>query len=90
MEDTSFKKSEYGSVMSLAQRYVGLIQNIQPCGPFYLGKYTVSNKFYVKYTNKMLKSTSIYDGMCVYYNILQVSLELIKLLEISKTVLLHA
>ena len=38
-EDNLPEKSKYGSVMSLAQRYVGLIQNMQPRGPYYLGKF---------------------------------------------------
>ena len=45
VEDTFFEKSEYGSVMSLAQRYVGFIQNIQSRGPYYLGKCVYVSRF---------------------------------------------
>ena len=45
VDDTSFQKSDYGTVPTLARRYVDLIKKIQPNGPFYLGKnslYTLS------------------------------------------------
>ncbi|XP_028418020.1 uncharacterized protein LOC114542749 [Dendronephthya gigantea] len=40
VNDTSFESSEYGSVLTLARRYVGLIKEIQPEGPFYLAGYS--------------------------------------------------
>ncbi|XP_028415494.1 uncharacterized protein LOC114538524 [Dendronephthya gigantea] len=40
VDDTSFQKSDYGTVLTLAQRYVDLIKKIQPSGPFYLAGYS--------------------------------------------------
>ncbi len=42
VDDTSFEMSDYGTVLTLAQRYVGFIQKLQPSGPYYLR----SKKFY--------------------------------------------
>jgi thioesterase domain-containing protein len=38
VDDASFEKSDYGTVFTLAQRYVDFIRKIQPRGPYYLGK----------------------------------------------------
>ncbi|CAB4025205.1 Phthiocerol synthesis polyketide synthase type I, partial [Paramuricea clavata] len=40
MDDVSRKKSDYGSVLALAQKYTDLIQKIQPRGPYYLAGYS--------------------------------------------------
>ncbi|XP_028418839.1 uncharacterized protein LOC114544380 [Dendronephthya gigantea] len=40
VDDTSFERSEYGTVLTLARRYVDLIKKIQPEGPFYLAGYS--------------------------------------------------
>ncbi|CAB3989462.1 Phthiocerol synthesis polyketide synthase type I [Paramuricea clavata] len=40
VDDASFEKSDYGTVFTLAQRYVDFIQKIQPRGPYYLAGYS--------------------------------------------------
>ena len=38
LDDTSIEKSEYGTVLTLARRYIDLIRKFQSSGPYYLGK----------------------------------------------------
>ena len=60
VDDTSIEKSDYGTVLTLARRYVDLIRKIQPSGPFYLGM-----EILLYHTeNKMHSLLSYRDFLC--------------------------
>ncbi|XP_028397228.1 non-reducing polyketide synthase cla3-like [Dendronephthya gigantea] len=65
VDDTSIEKSDYGTVLTLARRYVDLIRKIQPSGPFYLAGYSFGGMVAYEMASELKRNNETVAMVCM-------------------------